>query len=119
MAAKSGNGQHFAILSEDEMSGSILWTIVGFCPGVMSFGLPKLGAIFLLTRLMNPRKPHKIFLWLLGIICNLSLIGCVVILFAQCKPVESQWDFSIKGECIDKWVLVDYAIFAGGKLRSL
>lgn len=119
MAAQSGNGKHFAILSEDEMSGSILWTIVGFCPGVMSFGLPKLAVIFLLTRLMNPGKPHKILLWVMGIICNLGLVGCVVILFAQCTPVESQWDFSIQGECISKWVLVDYAIFAGGTLCSL
>ena len=119
MAAQSGNGKHFLILDTDEKSGSILWTIVGFCPGVMSFGLPKLGVIFLLTRLMNPGKPHKIFLWTIGIICNLSLVGCVVILFAQCKPVESQWNFAIEGECISKWVLVDYAIFAGGEIRSL
>ena len=79
----------------------------------MSFGLPKLAVIHLLTRLMNPGRFHKIFLWSLGIFCNLSLLGCVVILFAQCTPVESQWDFSITSHCISKWVLVHYAIFAG------
>ncbi|SPO07027.1 related to integral membrane protein PTH11 [Cephalotrichum gorgonifer] len=113
-AAQAGNGKHFLVLENSQKSEAILWTIVGFCPGVMSFGLPKLAAVHLLTRLMNPGRTHKIFLWFLGIVANLSLLGCVVILFAQCKPVESQWDFSIQGKCIDKWVLVHYAMFAGG-----
>ncbi|KAL1850973.1 hypothetical protein VTK73DRAFT_9567 [Phialemonium thermophilum] len=114
MAVHSGNGKHFAILTTEQKSGAILWTIVGFCPGIMSFGLPKLAVIALLTRLMNPSRWHRIFLWCLGIWCNISLLGCVFVLFAQCTPARSQWDFSITDKtCWSPWVLVDYAIYAG------
>lgn len=107
------------MLDTEGKSGAILWTIVGFCPGVMSFGLPKLAVIHLLTRLMNTGRAHKIFLWALGILCNLGLLGCVVLLFVQCSPVQSQWDFTLADQktCWDKWVLVNYAIFAGSKFK--
>lgn len=84
----------------------------------MSFGLPKLAVIHLLTRLMNPGRAHKIFLWVMGIACNLALLGCVVIMFAQCTPSRSQWVFSIpesEKTCIDKRILVVYTTSAGGK----
>lgn len=63
---------------------------------------------------MNPSKWHMIFLWTLSLLCMGSLLGCVVILYAQCVPAVSQWNFDVQGKCISKWVLVDYAIFAGG-----
>ena len=105
----------------EQKSNAILWTIVGFCPGVMSFGLPKLAVIHLLTRLLNPGRAHKTFLWAIGSLCVLSLLGCVALLFAQCTPVQSQWDFSLAEEmqCWDKSVLVNYAIYAGCKFASL
>lgn len=107
------------MLTTEAKSRAILWTEIGFCPGVFSFGLPKLAVIHLLTRLMNPGLAHKIFLWVLGIVCNLSLLGCIVLLFVQCSPVRSQWDFSLAAEkqCWDKWVLVKYTIFAGCKFN--
>jgi hypothetical protein len=44
------------------------------------------------------------------------LLICVVILFAQCQPARSQWDFAITDKtCWSPYVLVDFAIFAGGK----
>ena len=120
MAVHSGNGKHFAILTLEQKSGAILWTIVGFCPGIMSFGFPKLAAVALLVRLMNPSRAHRIFLWILAVWCNISLLGCVVVLFGQCTPASSQWDFSITEKtCWSPWVLVDYAIYAGGKISSI
>lgn len=115
MAVNNGNGRHFDTLSLNDMQGAIFWTILGFPFGVVAFGLPKLAVVSLLTRLLNPDKWHKIFLWIMALLCFGSLLGCIVILFAQCSPAKSQWDFSITEKtCIDKWVLVDYAIFAGG-----
>ncbi|KAJ4160376.1 hypothetical protein NW754_003501 [Fusarium falciforme] len=44
----------------------------------------------------------------------LSLAVCIIILFAQCRPVQSQWDFSITEKtCWSPYILVDFAIFAG------
>ncbi|TPX13554.1 uncharacterized protein E0L32_006025 [Thyridium curvatum] len=114
MAVHSGNGRHFLTLTTEQKSGAILWTIVGFCPGIMSFGIPKLAVISLLERLLNPSRVHRIILWCIGVLCILSLLGCVVVLFAQCTPASSQWDFSITDKkCFDKWILVNYAIYAG------
>ncbi|WYZ35502.1 hypothetical protein EsH8_X_000149 [Colletotrichum jinshuiense] len=113
-AVARGNGRHFEFLTQDQKSGAILWTIAGFPAGVMSFGLPKIAVVALLTRILNPSKWHAMFLWSMSIFCLFNLIGCVVILFAQCQPSHSQWDFSIvERTCWDKWILVYFAIYSG------
>lgn len=102
------------MLTLEQKSGAILWTIAGFAPGVMSFGLPKIAVVALLTRIMNPSRWHALFLWCLSIFCLVNLLGCVIILFAQCQPSHSQWDFSVEKTCWDKWILVYFAIYSGG-----
>ncbi|KAL2262439.1 hypothetical protein VTK26DRAFT_1342 [Humicola hyalothermophila] len=114
LAVNAGNGKHFGILTDDQKSAVILWTMVGFCPGIMSFGLPKLAVVALLTRLLSPGRIHRIFLWTLAIVCLLSLIGCVVVLFGRCTPARSLWDFDVVPQtCFDVSILVNYAIYAG------
>lgn len=118
-AVASGNGKHFAILTLDQKAGAILWTMVGFLPGILSFALPKFAVVALLTRLLNASKAHTVFLWCLTSLCCISLMGCIVILFAQCTPARSQWDFSVKQEyCWDHWILVHYSMYAGSKCFS-
>ncbi|KAL2174026.1 uncharacterized protein P884DRAFT_250811 [Thermothelomyces heterothallicus CBS 202.75] len=112
-AVQSGSGHHAALLTDDQLGGAIFYTMVAFCPGILSFGLPKLAVVALLTRMMNPSRLHSIFLWFLAIFCQLSLMGCVGILFGQCTPTRSMWDFSVKGKCINPWILVNYSIYAG------
>ncbi|KAF2197616.1 hypothetical protein GQ43DRAFT_380589 [Delitschia confertaspora ATCC 74209] len=113
-AVKSGDGKHFQLLDLDQKSGAIKYTIAGFCPGIFSFALPKLAVISLLTKLLNPSRIHRIFLWVLGLTTLMVLFGCVIILYAQCTPSASQWDFSITEKtCWSKYVLVNYAIFSG------
>ncbi|KAH9232500.1 hypothetical protein K456DRAFT_1750874 [Colletotrichum gloeosporioides 23] len=87
-AVAHGNGRHFDILDLEQKQGAILWTIAGFPAGVMSFGLPKLAVVALLTRIMNPSKGHKIFLWAMTLFCLANLAGC--------------------------WILVYFAIYSGG-----
>ncbi|KAH9908509.1 hypothetical protein F4778DRAFT_717446 [Xylariomycetidae sp. FL2044] len=113
-SVKSGNGRHIQFLENDQLSGAVLWTMVGFLPGIWSFALPKIAAVALLTRLMNPSKRQRIFLWTISISCMVILTGCIFLLFAQCTPSRAQWDFSIKEKtCWDPYVLVDYSIVAG------
>ncbi|KAK1997557.1 integral membrane protein [Colletotrichum falcatum] len=113
-AVNYGNGRHFDTLDLEQKSGAILWTIAGFPFGVMSFGLPKLAVVSLLTKLMNPSRRHTIFLWFMSLFCLANLIGCIIILFAQCQPTHSQWDFTVKNRtCWSPYILVYYAIFAG------
>lgn len=116
VAVRNGNGRHFDLLNVTQQQNVILYTILGFPFGVMAFGFPKLAVVALITRLMNPGRLHKIFLWVLAGCCMMGLIGCIIILFAQCSPVESQWTFSITDKkCWSPYVLVNFAIFAGGR----
>ncbi|KAI6778592.1 uncharacterized protein J7T54_003371 [Emericellopsis cladophorae] len=115
VATQNGNGKHFDTLSLNDKQGAIFWTTLGIPFAVTSFSIPKLAVVALLQRLLVPRKWHRIFLWTLALLCVGAQLGCVVILYAQCSPTESLWNFSITEKtCIDKWVLVDFSIFAGG-----
>ncbi|KAI6371870.1 hypothetical protein MCOR25_003898 [Pyricularia grisea] len=113
VAVINGNGRHMAALTEKQQSGAILWTTVGFVPGLLSFGLPKLAVVSLLTRLLNPKRFHKWFLWWLGLWCLASVIVTGILLLARCNPAQSLWDFSIKGTCFDVMYLVDFGLYAG------
>ncbi|CAJ2510508.1 Uu.00g133170.m01.CDS01 [Anthostomella pinea] len=115
-SVRSSNGKHAQLLDQDQLSGAIpvLLTMVGFFPGVRSFAFPKLAAVYLLTKLMNTSKTHRIFLWTLSSLCVLILSGCIILLFAQCTPSRAQWDLSITEKtCWSPYVLVDYSIAAG------
>ncbi|XDG01720.1 hypothetical protein ABKA04_001335 [Annulohypoxylon sp. FPYF3050] len=114
VSVQSGNGSHIDTLNPQQISGAVLWTMVGFVPGVLSFSVPKLAAIYLLTGLLEPSKWHRRFLWTMGISCVIFLLGCVAILFGQCTPSRAQWDLTITEKtCISPWILVNYSEFAG------
>ncbi|KAH0439989.1 integral membrane protein [Colletotrichum camelliae] len=113
IAVSYGNGKHMKLLSTEQQQGAILWTTAAFCPGIMSFGLPKLAVISLLTRLMNPGRYHKWFLWWMGVWCQLTLFVTAGLLLGRCTPARSLWDFSVTGKCFSKHILVAYCIYAG------
>lgn len=117
-AVRSGDGRHMAVLSTDQKSGAILWTMVGFFPSILSITVPKFAVVSLLIRLLNPSRWHRIFLWSMITISGLGLCGCMVILWSQCTPTRSQWDLSIpKSEvtCWDVWILIHYSETASCK----
>ncbi|KAF4119522.1 hypothetical protein GMORB2_4652 [Geosmithia morbida] len=113
VAVASGNGKHMALLSQDQQEGAVLWTTAAFCPGVMSFGLPKLAVVYLLTKLLNPGKWHRVFLWWQGIWCQMTLLTTAGLLIGRCRPAYSLWTFDVKGDCFSKDILVSYCIYAG------
>ncbi|KAK3291166.1 uncharacterized protein B0H64DRAFT_377928 [Chaetomium fimeti] len=112
-AVSYGSGRHAALLTEYQFSHAILWTMVAFLPGILSFAVPKLAVVALLTRMMNPSRTHAVIMWTVAIVCLISLMGCVGILFGQCTPTHSTWTFSVKGECWSPMILVNYSIYAG------
>ncbi|KAH6866912.1 integral membrane protein [Alternaria rosae] len=117
-AVQAANGCHFAVLSDEEKSGAIFYTLAGFPPGIFSFRIPKLAVAALVTRLNNPSRKHRIFLWAMTSGCLLILLGCVIIFFAQYTPSRSQWDFSVQGTCWSPWILIYYAVIAGSKFTA-
>ncbi|OHF02017.1 integral membrane protein [Colletotrichum orchidophilum] len=113
VAVSYGYGRHADTLTAEQKSGAILWSIAGYPPGLLSFGIPKLAVVALLTRILNPSRWHKRFLWALSIVCVINLVGFITIIFAQCSPARSQWDSSVAGTCWSKWILVSFATYSG------
>ncbi|KAK8012821.1 hypothetical protein PG991_010196 [Apiospora marii] len=109
-AIKSGYGRHIQTLTPDQLSGAVLYTMVGFIPAILTFVVPKLAVVCLLCRLLSPSKIHRRILWGSAIGCLIFMLGCNAIMFAQCTPSRSQWDFTLEKEhCWDPWVLVNYS----------
>ena len=120
LGVHSGYGKHFAILTKEQKSGAILWTMISFGLGILSAGIPKLAIVLLLTQLFSPGRRQKIFLWCLATICLLGLLVCVIVLFGRCIPARSLWDFDVTPDsCFSVWILVYYAIYAGSKCRAI
>ncbi|UQC78909.1 uncharacterized protein CLUP02_04388 [Colletotrichum lupini] len=113
LAVYSGIGKHLELLTLEQQQDGMLWTTAAQCPGIMSFGLPKLAVVSLLIRLMNPGVYHKWFLWWMGIWCQLTLFVTVGLLIGRCTPASSLWDFSIQGTCFSPDILINFSIYAG------
>ncbi|KAI1335274.1 integral membrane protein [Xylariaceae sp. FL0016] len=108
-----GLGRHFESLTLSEQQQATIWTMAAFCPGVMSFGFPKLAVVALLTRLLLPGKQHFYFLWALVIMSLLTLFATVGLLIGRCYPVSYLWDKSIDGHCFSPNVQIYYSYFSG------
>ncbi|KAH6669670.1 hypothetical protein F5X68DRAFT_194655 [Plectosphaerella plurivora] len=113
VAVEHGNGRHLEALNQKQQETVVFWTLVGFPFGILSFGLPKLAVVALLTRIMNPSRMHKAILWTMTLGCNVLLVLNALFLLGRCQPAESQWNFDIEGTCWDPRVLVIYAIVTG------
>lgn len=118
VAVHAGNGRHFATLTPTEQSDAILYTMAGFLPSILSFGLPKLAVVALLTKIVLPSRRHRYFMWFITTLCTLMLVACIVVMYARCTPARSQWDFSVKGRCWSPWILVRFSVLAGSKSHT-
>ncbi|KAK7966881.1 uncharacterized protein PG986_001158 [Apiospora aurea] len=116
VAVAHGLGRHVEALSREEQVAVTTWTYIAFCPGVMSFAIPKLAVIALLVRLMVPRKGHYMFLWGMGITVQLTLLATVGILIRvidkKCPPF-SDIRLDPPEHCVPVHVQVKWCLFAG------
>ncbi|KAH8838787.1 hypothetical protein MCOR03_010706 [Pyricularia oryzae] len=113
LAARSGNGRHVAVLTQDQLSGSIFWSTIAFVPGSLFIGIPKLAVVTVLTRLLNPTRYHTWFLWWLPIWCISSVVVAFILVLTRCSPTSTLWDPSVQGKCFDIKHLVNYGIYSG------
>ncbi|KAM7200357.1 hypothetical protein V8F20_005334 [Naviculisporaceae sp. PSN 640] len=111
-AISYGGGRHVTTLDPADVSKAVYYIVVSFVPGVTSFMLPKFAVVILLARLLAPRKPHRIIMWIICVLYLLLTAGMLVINFAQCTPAAAQWG-GAEGTCWDRKITVDYAIALG------
>ncbi|KAK8066192.1 Integral membrane protein [Apiospora hydei] len=116
VAVAHGLGRHVEALSREDQVAVTTWTYIAFCPGVMSFAIPKLAVIALLVRLMAPRKSHYMFLWGMGITVQLTLLATVGILIRvidkKCPPFNDV-RLDPPEHCVPIHVQVRWCLFAG------
>lgn len=119
IAVDCGQGQHMATLTSSQISCAIKWSLLGFIPGIFSFTLPKLAAIILLDRLLpsssgRHAKLLKRVLWLLGLLCILALIVCIILTVVRCIPLKAFWSSNITNKkCISPIIVENFSIFSG------
>ncbi|KAL0932194.1 uncharacterized protein CTRU02_213147 [Colletotrichum truncatum] len=113
IAVSYGYGKHMEVLTHEQQKGAIMWAHIGFAPGIMSFAIPKMAVVALLTRLMNPARYHLWFLWGITVLCLLTHIIVPGLHFGRCVPVQAIWDNTISAKCFDANITVDYSIYGG------
>lgn len=117
-----GYGKHAVFLSQNTLETAILLNTISFLFGILSFTLPKLAVSAMLNRILNPSLVHRIGLWFLTGFAAVVSVICIIILFTMCNPPKALWQTHLVMEgatCKDTWMLIDYAIFTGGKYHSI
>ena len=115
IAVGAGNGRHQYYLGLAGTESGIKWIIIAFIPGIISLSLPKLAVALLLIRLLNPSKWQRWFMYFITISCIIAFVLCALFLWVQCTPTEGLWNPTIVATCWNPSVLVNYAIFCGGR----
>lgn len=114
-----GYGQHTAILSSLAAEKALLWNMISFIFGIISFALPKLAVAALLHRILNPTRVHSVIM--LGLVAMVAVIALINILIyvTMCNPPEGLWKASMvasgQAKCRNVWILISFATFNGGR----
>ena len=120
-AARNGQGRHFdamLIIAPKKLEVALLFTMLNFPFGILSFALPKVAVVALLVRILNPARVHRWFLWVLSLACMVILLISPLLLFLQCRPIHSAWTLDFPKDQIKCWdpaVLFNWSIVAGCK----
>ncbi|KAI1097191.1 hypothetical protein F4804DRAFT_328354 [Jackrogersella minutella] len=106
-----GLGKHIQTIESDYMSIIYFGKWVYICEffSIMCPGFGRISFAFLLLDLTPPSKARRRFLWAIIFIQFVADVGTVIIIFAQCKPIEGFWDKRIKATC---WP-ADTQVYAG------
>ncbi|KAK0392889.1 hypothetical protein NLU13_2383 [Sarocladium strictum] len=118
-AAQNGQGRHFdamLVLAPEKLERALLFTMLNFPFGILSFALPKVAVVALLVRILSPGRAHRCFLWGLSITCMIMLLISPLLLFLQCRPVHSAWTLDYPQDqvkCWDPSILFNFSAVAG------
>lgn len=118
-AVAYGFGKHSFLLDQEHLEKVLLLGNISFLWGILFFTIPKLAIAALLNRILNRSMAHQILLWGVTGFAGLVSCICIVVLFTMCDPPEAMWKPWLVeqgvGSCRDQDILVNYAIFTGGR----
>ncbi|KNG91193.1 hypothetical protein ANOM_000608 [Aspergillus nomiae NRRL 13137] len=110
-----GYGKHAWFLDPSTVETISLVNTISFAIGIFCFTVPKVAVTVLLTRILNPSRAQRIWLWsMIGVTASVSF-ACIFLLFVQCDPPQAAWQRRLVTEgnanCNDVQILIKYAIF--------
>ncbi|KAI2467185.1 hypothetical protein F4781DRAFT_402863 [Annulohypoxylon bovei var. microspora] len=94
------------------------WVYLCEGPAIMSPGFGRISFAFLLLRLTPPSKTRRILLWAVICIQFIADAVTVIIIYAQCKPIQGFWDKTIEAKCWPAYTQV-YAGYFQGSICAL
>ncbi|KAI0889389.1 uncharacterized protein GGS22DRAFT_70547 [Annulohypoxylon maeteangense] len=117
-ASSWGLGRHIQDLRDDEKRNYDKWVFFCYCPAIMSPGFGRISFAFLLLNLTPPSKARRRLLWVVICAQFIADVGTVIIIYAQCKPVQGFWDKRIEAKCWPAYTQV-YAGYLQGSICAL
>ncbi|KAB8226331.1 hypothetical protein BDV33DRAFT_197328 [Aspergillus novoparasiticus] len=110
-----GYGKHAWFLEQSTVETISLVNTISFVIGIFCFTIPKVAVTVLLTRILNPSRLQRIWLWtMIGVTASVSFV-CIFLLLFQCDPPQAAWQRRLvtegKADCNDVQILIKYAIF--------
>lgn len=118
VAISYGGGKHSISLEPYEISQAILFVLIAFIPGLLSFTIPKFAVVILLSKILNPGPMHRTIMWIVSIAYGLLVVVTLIINFAQCSPAATQWG-KAQGTCWDRRIIVDCMLAVGSEFFPL
>lgn len=116
IAATSGLGNHFSLLSHQDQVAALKWSYVVHIPVINAIGFGKLAVVAFLLRIQDRGHPkEKWFLYFMGTSgCAVNMI-ITVLLLLQCEPLERQWNDWVPGSCPHILRTTNAGYFAGSR----
>ncbi|KAI0965546.1 hypothetical protein F4678DRAFT_452353 [Xylaria arbuscula] len=98
-----GLGRHQHTLPVEDAIRAIMWDYLAQPPAIIGPAFGRISFAMLLLTLVKVQKPRRILLY--AIIASQFIVNTIVyvLILTQCKPIQSLWDYRIKGDC---WNLV-------------
>ncbi|OTA82739.1 hypothetical protein M434DRAFT_37017 [Hypoxylon sp. CO27-5] len=115
-----GLGRHIETFSSEPLSAinAVKWVFLCELFGIMSPGFGRISFAILLLNLSPPSKARRRFLWAVIWIQFVLDVGTVILIYAQCQPIDGFWNKSINAKCLPPYAQV-YAGYLQSAVGSL
>ncbi|SPQ25744.1 4b21163e-68a6-4bdd-8da7-29f53bda3888 [Thermothielavioides terrestris] len=113
VAVDSGLGRHISTLATPQAHRALLFTTIGFVPGILSYTMPKFAVVILIKDLLRPSRLHVMALWALAAVNAVLTVLCITFTYVQCEPPSALWTTGIVPRCWDPLALIATSIASG------
>lgn len=103
IAIHYGLGRQQSTLQEEDAIKAIMWDYLAQPPAIIGPAFGRISFAMLLLNLVKLMKSRRILLYALIVSQFVVNTLVYVLILAQCKPIESLWDYRVHGEC---WNLI-------------